>query len=126
VSGALKRLIHLAGVDDGEQRRLYLDGKLARKANRAGETNPKGAAGKIRIGGGVTGFTIYTVRVSGVARYHKDLTPSRRFEADKDTIALYQFDEGKGDVSKDSSGNANHGRILGPRWVSGRKEPFAP
>ena len=40
-----------------------------------------------------------------------------RSEADKDTIALYHFDEGNGEVLKDSSGNNHHGKIVGAKWV---------
>ena len=51
------------------------------------------------------------VRISKVARYDKDFTPAKRFEPDADTLALYHFDEGQGDVLKDSSGNGHHGKI---------------
>lgn len=39
---------------------------------------------------------------------------------DKDTIELaYLFDEGKGDVAKDSSGNGRDGQISGAKYVKG-------
>ena len=56
------------------------------------------------------------VRISKVARYEKDFTPSVRFENDSQTLALYHCDEGMGDVLKDSSGNNHHGKIVGAKW----------
>ena len=60
---------------------------------------------------------IGAVRVSRVARYTVDFTPTARFAPDADTIGLYHLDEGMGDVAHDSSANQRHGRIKGARWV---------
>lgn len=39
---------------------------------------------------------------------------------DPATVAGYwSFDEGKGDVAEDSSGNGNHGKLFGPEWADG-------
>lgn len=57
------------------------------------------------------------VRISKVARYATTYTPQARLESDADTTALYHFDEGTGDVLKDSSGNNHHGKIIGATWV---------
>ena len=57
------------------------------------------------------------VRISNIARYTEDFIPQRRFEPDKDTMALYHFDEGSGDVLHDSSGNGHDGKIVGAKWV---------
>ena len=69
------------------------------------------------IGGNRFIGTIEAVRISKVARYTEDFTPPIAFTADKDTFALYRFDEGQGDVLKDSSGNNRHGQIKGAKWV---------
>ena len=61
--------------------------------------------------------TIDEVRISNIARYTEDFTPQRRFEPDEHTMALYHFDEGSGDVLKDSSGNGHDGKIVGAKWV---------
>src|SRR2546426_422563 len=66
------------------------------------------------------------VRISKVARYDKDFTPAKRFEPDADTLALYHFDEGAGDVLNDSSGNKHHGKIVGAKWVNADGTPTAP
>ncbi|MBM83545.1 MAG: hypothetical protein CMJ78_23545 [Planctomycetaceae bacterium] len=43
--------------------------------------------------------------------------PAHRFRSDANTTVLYHFDEGKGDVLKDSSGNDHHGKSVGANWV---------
>ena len=57
------------------------------------------------------------LRVSESIRYVEPFTPKRRFEPDADTVALYHFDEGQGDVLVDSSGHNHHGKIVGATWV---------
>lgn len=63
------------------------------------------------------------VRVSSGERYQENFTPKPRFEPDSDTIALYHFDEGEGDVLKDSSGKDKHGKIQGAKWVKSGSPP---
>ena len=58
------------------------------------------------------------VRISNVARYTDNFSPVASVTTDKSTLALYNFDEGNGDVLLDSSGNGHHGTILGATWVS--------
>ncbi len=36
------------------------------------------------------------------------------------TAGQWRFDEGEGNVAKDSSGKNNHGEIVGARWAAGR------
>lgn len=57
------------------------------------------------------------VRLSSIPRYADDFTPADRFEPDEDTLALYHFDEGRGDVLRDGSGNVHDGKIVGATWV---------
>ena len=63
--------------------------------------------------------SIDEVRISKTDRYTADFTPRARFEPDKDTLALYHFDEGQGDALTDSSGNGHHGKIVNAKWVPG-------
>ena len=58
------------------------------------------------------------VRVSSIERYRANFWPQPRLESDKNTLALYHFDEGDGDVIRDSSGNNRHGKITGAQWVA--------
>ncbi len=116
--------VHLAAVSDGKQIRLYINGKG--QAHTESVTSTVHIPARFRLGvraGGVDDMTnhfhgiIDEVRISNIARYDKDFTPAKRFEADKNTLALYHFDSGSGDVLKDSSGNGHHGKIVGAKWV---------
>lgn len=85
------------------------------------------------------------VRISRVVRYTADFTrPAAPFTTDADTVALYHFDEGAGDLVRDSSGAAGGpsdgwlrigGTPAGPAWsddtpwssgVTERPSPTAP
>jgi len=58
------------------------------------------------------------VRISNVARAPEQLQPKDHFESDDRTLALYHFDEGRGTVLKDASGNGNDAEIIGATtWV---------
>ena len=107
---------HVAGVWDGKQLRLFLNGRLVALKETEGEplatnSRPFSLAGKFFIG------SMEEVRISKVARYDKEFKPQRRFELDADTLALYHCDEGSGNVLKDSSGNGHHGKIVGATWL---------
>jgi len=115
-----KRPHHLAGVSTGKEILLFVDGKLVERKNSNAESLQ--AAKNIVLGENWRGL-IDEVRISKVARYDKDFTPLSRFEPDKDTIALYHFDEGQGDKLTDSSGNNHHGKIVGAKWVKANDLP---
>jgi len=111
---------HVAAIVDGQEARLYRDGELLKKVPLPTDSKP------IKIVpfvfGGPENYSVFDgviseVRVSKVARYDKNFTPAKRFEADADTLALYHCDEGTGDVLRDSSGNNHHGKIVGAKWV---------
>jgi hypothetical protein len=116
------RRIHLAAVSTARELRLFVDGRLA------GQGSLEAAIPATRlcaIGGVPTAGPkwepldglIDQVRISTSARYDKEFVPDERFTADKDTFARYLFDEGQGEELKDSSGNNNHGKIIGAKWV---------
>jgi hypothetical protein len=114
------QLIHVAGVYDGNAEiRFYVQGQLQSRTPAQGvkSTPSRFRLGNNRAGDGGFLGRMQEVRVSKVARYDNDFTPVRRFEPDPDTIALYHFDEGSGDMLKDSSGNGHHGEIVGAKWV---------
>jgi len=57
------------------------------------------------------------VRISNVVRYRSDFAPPlTQFEPDSNTIALYHFNEGIGNVVLDASGNGKDGIIYGAVW----------
>jgi serine/threonine protein kinase len=138
--------VHLAGVYDGQAIRLYLDGKRTVEARNYLVVNEETqdaldqtfalssqyvARGGMWLGGGqfvraewgnYFHGRIDELRVSKIARYTADFTPRARVEPDKDTLALYHFDEGQGDVLTDCSGNGHHGKIVNAKWVAGITE----
>jgi hypothetical protein len=130
------RKTHLAAVYDGRTMRLFVNGKKQFRSIRqfvepkerevTGEIGLTNRAFRVMIGADAAGPAAHNhvfhglideVHISKVARYTKDYLPPKRFEADSDTLALYHFDEGEGDMLVDSSGNGRHGKIFGAKWV---------
>lgn len=91
---------HLAGVYDGKEARLYLDGKLVASGSRPGARKRNDLP--LIVGGDVGGDgrldspfagKIDAVRVSNVARYVGDgFEPKRRLPAEENTTLLLNFD----------------------------------
>jgi WD40 repeat protein/serine/threonine protein kinase len=109
-------------IDGIEQKRpLRLSGENERFDFRLSPSTIRGPGLEIVIGGRHDDYQFHgiidEVRISNVARYTKDFKPEKRFENDEHTLALYHFDEGRGKVLKDSSGNGHHGKIIGAKWV---------
>jgi hypothetical protein len=119
--------IHVAAVSDTKHVRLYVNGALVAKKDIREDKPAISKKQGLQIGHEFNGV-IDEVRISKVARYDKDFTPAKRFEPDADTLALYHFDEGQGDVLKDSSGHGHHGKIVGAKWVraDGTPSTFPP
>ncbi|MBM3237646.1 LamG domain-containing protein [Candidatus Poribacteria bacterium] len=42
------------------------------------------------------------------------------YAKDKDVIAVWMLEEGKGDLVKDTTGNGHEGKIIGAKWVEGK------
>jgi hypothetical protein len=112
-AGQIGQRVHVACVRTDAELRLFVAGRLAGSRPLAAN-QPRG---RIILGGGSFTGLLDQVRVSKTPRYDKDFTPPKRFEPDADTIALYCFDEGRGELLKDSSGNKRHGKIMGAKWV---------
>jgi hypothetical protein len=106
------RHMHVAAVRDRSNIRLFVDGVLQSMLECEGEYVPSNRSlmiGATRLIGGAQRLfrgTIDELRISKISRYSENFTPAARFESDADTLALYHFDEGSGDVLNDSSGNA--------------------
>ncbi|MEZ6092531.1 MAG: protein kinase, partial [Pirellulaceae bacterium] len=116
---AYKQSYHVAGVWNEKMLRVFVDGKLSNET--AVDRSLENYLGEYFIGGRIDRFGNYfavlrgvidEVRISNVARYTDDYEPVNRFEPDEHTIALYHFDEGQGDIVKDSSGNGHDGKIF--------------
>jgi hypothetical protein len=112
---AVDRPIHVAGVRDAGQFRLYVDGKCVGVKDQGGEL----VAPRVpfRAGGYAFAGFIHELRISTSARYRDDFVPRERFEPDADTLALYHCDEGQGTVLGDASGHGHDGNITGATWA---------
>ncbi len=108
------RRSHVALVWDGQELRIYVNGKFGgRSACKPPLLAPKG---RFVIGTNLQG-QIDEVRISKTPRYDGDFEPADRFAADEQTLAVYHFEEGQGERLIDSSGNNHHGNIVGAVWV---------
>jgi hypothetical protein len=136
-SVSMRKGCHLAIVFNGSALLLFVDGQLQTgplsywrqsdaKNQVVGRIEPMDRRSTIeptRLGDVAPGWstpyrgTMDELRISSAARYKESFAPAARFEPDKDTLALYHFDEGQGDVLTDSSGNGHHGKIVNAKWV---------
>lgn len=115
--------VHVAFVFNKGVESLYLDGKLQGRQF-VGEFR---AAPQPLVFGASRdasddvvlhfGGVLDEVRVSRTARYVDNFVPESVLPGDDQTIALYHFDEGSGNVLHDSSGNGHDGQIVGAEWV---------
>ncbi len=114
-----KKWSHVAVVVIDDQPTLFVDGKPL-TAKPAPMTRDKAAPQWASAVGNVflapasdetAGGTVAGLRVSQSARYAKEFRPPLVFDADKDTLALYRFAEGKGEATQDLSGNNHIGQL---------------
>jgi hypothetical protein len=113
---------HVAGVYDGEEVRLYVDGRLM-QALPAGTGRRVGNSLPLLIGADVTGAggggsffdgELDGVRLSKVARYTgAKFGPERRYAADESTLLLFGFDGQVGPWVFDASPQAAQGELIG-------------
>lgn len=117
---------HVAAVYDGQEVRLYIDGRLVDSKPGSGvrtrNTLPLIVGGDVDgQGRGMSFFDgqIDAVRLSSVPRYDgESFTPQRRFEADGRTVLLLDMDGSLGQWLFDSTGGDARPRMLGRASVS--------
>ena len=112
---------HVAGVYDGAEARLYVDGRLVASKAKTGERRTN--ALPMYVGADVTGDGSATslfdgriddVRLSSVARYTGDrIDPEQRFEPDNATVLLLNMDGFVGPWLYDESIRAAHPECQG-------------
>lgn len=117
--------VHIAGVFDGAELRLYVAGKLIARRAAIGVRTRNDLP--LVIGGDVNGKgqpvsphrgEIDEVRVSRVARYlGESFEPQRRHESDPDTVLLLHMDAASGPWIYDSSPSASHVELRGKARV---------
>jgi hypothetical protein len=120
---------HVAGVFDGREVRLYVDGNIVGAAPKTGKR--KMNALPLMIGADVDGEGravskfdgwIDTVRVSTVARYSGErFKPARRLATDTDTALLLNMDGVVGPWLYDESKSAAHATVVGEAAVEAVK-----
>lgn len=66
---------------------------------------------------------VYLCRIAVFAVLLSFFVPIKCFSSEGDVIAYWKFNEGKGTIVKDSSGNGHDGKIKGNaiKWVKGKK-----
>lgn len=117
---------HIAGVFDGAEVRLYLDGQLEGSAAASGRRTLR--AIPLLVGADVDGSGNATshfdgrvdeVRISDGARYtQRSWRPRRRFQPDESTRLLLHCDGTLGVWTRDASGHGRHAELRGaPRPV---------
>jgi Concanavalin A-like lectin/glucanases superfamily len=105
---------------------VYVDGVEVARNNTgvtcspyAGWTTLLGASGYV----GVSAFLqadIDEARISNVVRYNGPFTPQTYLSVDSNTVGLWHFDEGAGNVAYDSSSNGRHFTLHGGySWSAG-------
>jgi hypothetical protein len=122
------RWYHVAGVFDGEEVRLYIDGREVASAPGSGERRlrelPLLIGADVDAGGNaVSPFEglIDEVRISKTARYDKRFRPARRHRSDADTVLLFHMDGLTGPWLHDASPAAAHADLRGkPKIVPAR------
>ena len=104
---------HLAGVYDGAQAKLFVNGKLVQSLVATGDrttntlplfvgADPDGYGNPTREFGG----QIDEVRLSTVARYVGDFSPETRYDRDDKTLLLLHLDNAVGPFLRDDSSDA--------------------
>ena len=111
---------HIAGVYDGSQLRLYVDGQLDGSVNLSSPMT--GTAVQLRIGRNNYLYTpiyfnglIDEARISTGALYSSNFTPAASLTASSNTKGLWKFD---GQTVSDSSTNGNNGTLNGSATYS--------
>ena len=114
---------HIAGVWDGIEMRLYVDGSLAGSTEFLGSLFHDGPGDQsLKIGNGWTHIDgingeIDEVRFSSVVRYQTEFDPGEYLSPDSDTVGLWHFAAGSGDVAFDGGPIGNDGQISGAEWI---------
>jgi hypothetical protein len=112
---------HIAGVYDGKEVRLYVNGALVSKVERSGRRKTNGLP--LYVGADVDGNgnpmsffhgQIDEVRVSSVARYAGErVNVPRRHASDDSTLLLLHMDALQGPWAHDASPSAAHATVRG-------------
>lgn len=125
--GELGREVHLAGVYDGREASLFVDGRLIERIKVDYKHRP--SIKHLFLGAdpdeqnspdSFFSGLLHCVRISKVARYEADFAVPTRLKNDSDTLAWYDFSNPSGEVLVDGSENGYNGTIHNASWVDRR------
>jgi hypothetical protein len=125
---ALREWQHVAGIWDGSELRLYINGRLE---GRAQHVTSCSALSKWpfyigadpcdpwhgHLGEGLFEGVIRAVRISRGVEYTADFSQPERLDKTADTVALYDFTIDTGRYALDRSGHGHNGIIVGAKFV---------
>jgi hypothetical protein len=125
----LRQWQHVAGVWDGQELRIYLDGR--RQPTRSGVdycsqlafsplflgADPSNLAYGRDVAEGFLHGRLRAARISRGIEYTESFKPPQQLEKTPDTIGLYDFTIDYGQYAIDSSGHGNHGIIMGAKYA---------
>jgi hypothetical protein len=100
---------HLAMTFDGRQQRFFIDGRLLEN-HAAPPPGPLVTSRPLVIGAGKG--LLGLLRVSRVARYTEEFTPSKTLTTDDDTVLFYDMTSIGDGILQDQSRDRRHGRIF--------------
>ena len=113
---------HRVLVFDGSHLHYYINGNWQGKRSAEAHDGMMWKLKQLRLGSDGDGKKLFEgridqVRISRVVRYDDNFAPVTSVENDEQTLALYNFDDGEGDVLKDASGHGHDGHIVGATWA---------
>ena len=120
---------YLTLTSDGEDLRLYVNGKLVATA---AAKSAQSSEGDLKIGGNQVFGDYFDGLIDEVRVYSRALSAEEIGEdkqtaietpASQSPVAAYSLDEGEGEVAHDSSGNGHNGTIENAKWVEGKSGP---
>jgi serine/threonine protein kinase len=114
---------HRALVVDGSHMHYYINGIWQGKRAAEAHEGMMWKLKKLRLGSDGDGKKLFEgridlVRISKVARYEDNFAPVTSVANDEQTLALYNFELGHGNVLKDASGHGHDGQIFGATWTN--------
>jgi hypothetical protein len=130
----LRKWQHVAGVWDGNELRIYVDGQL--QDTRRGVSHctqlsnspmflgadPANLSFVEQVAEGFLHGRLRSARISHAAEYTDSFSPPERLQKTPGTIGLYDFTIDTGRYAIDRSGQGNHGIIMGGRYAKSKED----
>lgn len=130
----LGRLQHIAGVWNGKELRIYVDGKLHDRRTGV-EICSRLSHAPFYLGADPCDFPVAyfddgnfrgrmrAARISRAAEYEGSFTKNVTLDNTPETVGLYDFTRDSGMIALDWSGNGNHGVIVGAKFAAEGSAP---